>query len=340
MGAALASKWAHRRLVEAAPAQRRRARGGPGRPTRYFSRKTPPRLARSCPTTRGKATKQCFFSSGRRGKVTRHCFFSNRRPRHQIWLQGPGCPTRYLSRRAAADPRNEAGVISRKNLVDDSRMGHETVFFLEWEAPEQKNTSGGGPSHSQFVEENAFRLERTSSMTRGKATKHVFFFLEWGAPEQNVTLGTEPSHLLFVEESGTRHSKWARCRLAGAPRARTGSGTGPPSTRGSGPSPASAGKGRPWPSHSLFLKENAPRLARSCPTTRGQATKQCFFSSGRRGKGHETLFFLEQEAPAPNLASGTGLSHSLFVEESGPRSSKRGRCRFAGAARTRNSGIL
>ena len=57
---------------------------------------------------------------------------------------------------------------------------------------------------------------------------------------------------------------------------------GPSSTRGSGPGPASVGKGKPWPSHSLFLKENAP------PTDKK-------LSDDAR-KDHETVFFLEREA--------------------------------------------
>ena len=64
-----------------------------------------------------------------------------------------------------------------------------------------------------------------------------------------------------------------------------------------------------------------------------------FLERGAR-KDHETAFFLEWEGPGPNFTLGTGPSHLLFVEESGPWHSKRGRCRLAGAARARNPGVL
>jgi hypothetical protein len=48
------------------------------------------------------------------------------------------------------------------------------------------------------------------------------------------------------------------------------------------------------------------------------------------------VFCLERKAPGPNLSLVSGPSHSQFVEESGPRSSKKAGRRLAGAARALN----
>jgi hypothetical protein len=115
-------------------------------------------------------------------------------PRNTAFSRPGGPGAKFYIRRRAVPLANCRGkrVPTRKNLVDDSRTGDETLFFLEWEAPrladgprntvfsrprgpEQNFTSGGRPSHSLLVEENAFRLERNSSTTRGRATKHSFF---------------------------------------------------------------------------------------------------------------------------------------------------------------------
>ena len=59
--------------------------------------------------------------------------------------------------------------------------------------------------------------------------------------------------------------------------------------------------------------------------------KHCFFSSGRRGRVTTHRFFLKRKGPAPNLALVARPSRLLAVEESGPWSPTRARCRLAGA---------
>jgi hypothetical protein len=188
------------------------------------------------------------------------------------------------------------------------------VFCLERKAPGPNLSLVSGLSHSLCRGKWPPVLEKGRVSTRGGGPgPEPWYIIEVGGPDFRIWGRAAPLAICGgksppVLEMGPA---WTR---GGGPRLEMG----PSSTRGSGPSPASASKGRPWPSNSLLVKENAPPLQRTCPTTRGKATKQCFFSSGRRGKGHETRFFLEQEAPAPNLVSGTRLSHLLFVEESGP----------------------
>jgi hypothetical protein len=171
---------------------------------------------------KGHETMSFLEREARKGHETR--FFLEQEAPAPIWLQGPGRPTCYLSRKAATlaicrgkrHPALEMGPVSsrgggpggpgpdrarngpavdswkrpqpgvggqgaalavplaicggkmlptRKNVVDDSRKGyetefflerearngHETLFFLEREAPAPNFTSGTGPSHSLFT---------------------------------------------------------------------------------------------------------------------------------------------------------------------------------------------
>jgi hypothetical protein len=145
---------------------------GGGTPHSLFLKKSGPRVQRASSTTRRRATKHCFFS--RVGA-----------PGAKFYVRDPALPLAICLETLS----------DSKELVDVSRTGCETLFFLEWEAPEQNG--------------------RTSSTSRGRATKHCFF--STGRPRSKILDQGAGRPTRYLWRKTLSYSKEPRRRLADGP---------------------------------------------------------------------------------------------------------------------------